>query len=385
MVIPRYLPAPITGPIRHVSRLSRGLAARGHDVHILTTDRDVQGNPPETEVEDGVHIHRLPGFGLGHLTFARGVGSTLDELNPDIVHSQGYRNWFSLIAARWSSRAGRPFVLTPRGSLRAFEHMSTRVHQKLPNRLYDFVTGKRELDDAHVIVTSRQEREDAHQMGIDEDRVHIIPHGVDFDEFPDPDGGNHGDGVQFLFVGRLTVQRDIPLLLKAIDRARKEDPNIHLSIVGDFIQGRIGIAEFLYKRRVKRLYDALDLEDHVTFHGGVYGDDLWDYYRSSDVFVYPSTWDNFGHALVEAAYFGLPLISTPTGIAPDLVDGDEGGIIVDHDDVDAMADAILEVTDDAEQVRRWRDTVQRRARKFTIDQNIEDHVDLYENMISDEC
>ena len=48
-------------------------------------------------------------------------------------------------------------------------------------------------------------------------------------------------------------------------------------------------------------------------------------YKSSNIFVYPSLYENFGQPLIEAAAHGLPLISTPVGIAKDIViDGETG-------------------------------------------------------------
>ena len=51
-------------------------------------------------------------------------------------------------------------------------------------------------------------------------------------------------------------------------------------------------------------------------------------YQSADIFVYPSLYENFGQPLIEAAAHGLPLISTPVGIARDIViDGETGYLI----------------------------------------------------------
>ena len=76
------------------------------------------------------------------------------------------------------------------------------------------------------------------------------------------------------------------------------------------------------------LVDELKIKDHVRFEGWKTGIELWKIYQESDLFVFASTYENFGLPLLEAASFGIPLISTDVGVAQDIIGKNNGGKII---------------------------------------------------------
>ena len=80
-----------------------------------------------------------------------------------------------------------------------------------------------------------------------------------------------------------------------------------LSGLKEIIDGVSGLEE------LKLLANQLNLNSNVTFTGEKNPADLKLLYKSSNIFVYPSLYENFGQPLIEAAAHGLPLISTPVG------------------------------------------------------------------------
>jgi len=79
--------------------------------------------------------------------------------------------------------------------------------------------------------------------------------------------------------------------------------------------------------------------DKVRFTGLIRGDDLIKLYQTSSFLVQSSRYETFGTVVAEALSCGLPVISTPTGIAPEIIDRSNGILLQQHG-VNEMADAI---------------------------------------------
>src|SRR5262249_38268251 len=111
------------GPIFAVHGLCRALAARGHELQVLTTNIDGPGitpTPIATPVDlEGVQVQYFPCPLIRRLYWAPALGrarhNPIGEL--DIVHLHTGVLWPTWAAARAARRAGVPYVLSPRGML----------------------------------------------------------------------------------------------------------------------------------------------------------------------------------------------------------------------------------------------------------------------------
>jgi glycosyltransferase involved in cell wall biosynthesis len=298
-----------------------------------------------------------------------------------VVHAQGYRNYFTEASAIYSKRSQFPLVITPGGSLLGYKFMSEGVLEELPNLAFDLVTRRRALNDSVVVPSSAAEAIEATALGVSPQRIRIIPHGVDFARLPTPPSRNAGSGERLLFVGRITEARNLKFLLRGFAQALRKRPSLRLTVVGDPIPGRYNVREKHYPSEVASLASQLGLSSQVIFRGGLYGSSLYQAYADHDVFVYTSRYDNFGYALVEAAYFGLPIISTDVGVAADLVREGLGGFLVSHDQDADLADAIHRATSDP----RWRasaiEFLRQQCRRFSLEADVEAHENLYNSLV----
>src|ERR1700738_2338480 len=123
-VVPTYLPAlRYGGPIRSVHALCRELAARGHDVHVFTTNVDGPGNsdvPLGRPVGvEGVQVTYFPSELLRRLYWSPSMGRALSAQTAsfDLVHIHAIYLWPTLAGARAARRHRLPYVLSPRGML----------------------------------------------------------------------------------------------------------------------------------------------------------------------------------------------------------------------------------------------------------------------------
>jgi glycosyltransferase involved in cell wall biosynthesis len=111
--------------------------------------------------------------------------------------------------------------------------------------------------------------------------------------------------------------------------------------------------------------------------------ELVNYYRDSDVFVFPSVWNEpFGMPVIEAMACGIPVVATKSGGIPELIEDGRSGLLVDRDDSDALADAILRLLND----NNLRESIgkvgrERVIEKFTWDRVANDLLKQYQRIL----
>ena len=136
--------------------------------------------------------------------------------------------------------------------------------------------------------------------------------------------------IRLLNVARLSYQKGIDVLLKALKLALPDLPAVSLTIVGS------GPDEMA----LRALCTNLDLDHVVRFAG--YQPDPAIFFQSADLFVLSSRWEGFPLVLLEALRFGLPLLSTDCQFGPgDLIDAPWVGQLVRVDDVESLAAGLI--------------------------------------------
>lgn len=137
-------------------------------------------------------------------------------------------------------------------------------------------------------------------------------------------------------VGRFTEEKNYPLLIKAFYEVQKEKPEYELKIYGR-VDERLGLRE---------LCKSLEIDAKVHFCGQV--DHVEDYIRDAALYVMSSKSEGMPNALMEAMALGLPVVATdcPSGGPRQLIRDGENGILVQNDDVSALAAGILRVLND---------------------------------------
>ena len=214
-------------------------------------------------------------------------------------------------------------------------------NQHTPYKLYDALTLKASAKSANaVVVSSKLEYEDAVEFGIEKTKLHVIPMGIDVDEYVDNPIKQNGDAINILFVGRIARVRRIEILLQAV--AKLSVPFYVTLVGGDEKTSSLSKAGYLDE--LKKLCITLNIKDRVTFVGPVAQDELFNWYSKGDVFVYPSLYENFGQPILEAAAAGLPIISAPVGVAQEIITDNETGFLFNGDDQE-LANRITQLTD----------------------------------------
>jgi glycosyltransferase involved in cell wall biosynthesis len=323
-VVPTYLPATrYGGPIVSVHGLCRALAARGHDVHVFTTNVDGDGTsdvPLGVAVPlHGVNVHYFASP-FRRLYYSPGMRKALRAVSEfDVVHLHSVFLWPTYAAARAAERARVPYVVSPRGMLvpELIDRKSRSV-KRAWIRLFENRTFWRS---SLVHFTSQQEERDAKRTEVPIPRAAIIPNGV---ELPPDRATNRGD--ELLFLGRINWKKGLDRLIGAMRLL----PEARLTIAGN--------DEENYRHSLPHL-------ENVRFVGPVSGEAKDELLRGAAALVLPSYSENFGNVVLEAMAVATPVVVTPeVGLAAEVERSGAG--VVTSNDPPALAAALRALLSD---------------------------------------
>ena len=366
----------VTGPTNQAFRVSKELEQRGFHSPILTTYCDVDRNLPPREDYRGVRVNRYRNqFRL--MRYCVSLGMIRGFRDFDLIHSHNYRNFQSDLSLFFSKLKGKPFILSTHGSLLGYRRYLEGRLARLPYALYDFLTFKltaRRAD--RIVVSSQVEYEDAIEFGINREKLRLVPAGIDVKRYGVA-CNKEKNNVTLLFVGRIARNRRVENLIKAL---KEVDDRVTLNLVGSE-EKTSSVSPGGYLKELAALAKNLGVEDRVQFVGPRFDDALVDCYCSADIFVYTSKYESFGQPILEAAAAGLPVISTPVGIAKELIRNGETGYLVEFDNPSMLAERIKALLD--EQVRSsCSKKIKELVRKtFAWDGIIDEYVKVYQELI----
>lgn len=317
--------------------LSRELASRGHDVHVVTMRYGKALRREQSD--DGVSVHRVPcirrsKFHCSLPEAALYVGrarSVLDDLTArvpfDVIHAH-----FILpggINARWlSNRTGTPYVLTAHGSdVPGYNPHRLQLAHRLSAPLWHRVTRS-----AGTIVCPSRAIEALVHARNPALRTTVIPYGFETGRYR----SDQPRKKRILVVSRLLRRKGVQNLLSALNDVSSP---YEVHIVGD--------GPFLETLRQQ----ARSAAGTVVFHGWLdnRSPELTALFETSQIFVLPSEAENFPVSLMEAMAAELAIVtSRGTGCAE--VVGD-AGILVDPGDPVELRDAILRLIAAPDEIR----------------------------------
>ena len=168
-------------------------------------------------------------------------------------------------------------------------------------------------------------------------KAEVLPLGFDVAGFTHEDRrDDRPDPIRVLAVSAMIAVKDYPTMIRAVHALRERGRDVRFTAVGWH-----GNAE--EHRRVTGLVSELGLGDIVEIRGTVDHVTMPEVYRAHDILLHASRHEAQGMAILEALASGLPVVSTPVGLAPELAEKRVVSL-VDIDDVGGIVDAILEVT-----------------------------------------
>ncbi|MEE8110615.1 MAG: glycosyltransferase family 4 protein [bacterium] len=346
---------PIPGGVEtYAFEMARNLGRLGEELTVLARSR-ARRWPGDSEIQGG-GVHRAYAKPLLWARYRACVRSERPEA-LFLTHRADFLGW----ALGTKRRKGTPIAVTVHGNELYGRRDLARIIEKV------------NAVDA-VFAVSRYAAGRLAELGVRQEILHAVPHGVALDKYsagsspdPEPAPSAEGDverGPVILSLGRLRAVKGFDRMIRALPAVLKKVPDARYIVVGDGPEGdrwKALARELGVDRRVQWLpsvpYDLLGHPPHA-------------YYNACDVFVGPSVPDPatsdveaFGIAFLEAAACGKPVVVGRCGGAPEAVEDGVTGFVVDAEDPEALAEAVLRLLTDRALRERMGEAGRRRVER----------------------
>ncbi len=177
-----------------------------------------------------------------------------------------------------------------------------------------------------VFVPSAAYIEILKERGMDEKKLKIFPRGVDYKKFYPRNHGrtqiinrhNISNGKIMLYTGRISHDKNLVTILKAIKDLQQKHKDLYLILAGDGPH--------------RKELEAKYADNHILFTGKIPREELPDYYSGADLFLFPSTSDTFGMSVLEAQACCLPALVSNEGGPKEIISHKETGEVIKSTD-----------------------------------------------------
>lgn len=396
------------GDINGVSRFIRNMAGvareTGRDLRVLTSTR--------MEIPREKNIHNVPPRWAGAmpgysnlevvLPAWREMARRAEEMRPDAVHIST-PGPVGLVGRRVATRLGVPMLGVYHTDFPAY------IERLFENEALTWLCSAHMrwfyAPFARVFTRSEEYVDSLERLGIERSKCVRLRPGIRVEEF----ARGHRDGrvasneaareescpggdeqekmkdgsralvpkgsVRVLYVGRVSVEKNMPFLSRVWTRAAKEigrrGLEAELWVVGDGP----------YRESMERELAGAGVRGTVRFLGFKSGEELRSVYGKSDVFVFPSTTDTLGQVVMEAQAAGLPVVVSDVGGPKEVVRDGETGLVRSATEAGAWVRAIVGLVED----RSRRIAMGRAAadfmKSFTMDRCFDHFWDVHEQEV----
>lgn len=359
----------IGGLQRLVVDISKKLDRSRYQVSVCTLR---EGGQLEDELlKDGINVIKLsPLNGIDYLTFWK-LYVILRKERPDIIHTHNTQ----------------PFV---EGGIAAkMAHITAHIHtdhgRQFPDkRRYMFAEwALSHFVDQIVAVSENLKNDISKYEKINPEKIKVVINGIDEEKFKKKvDKEKKMKEIGILnssspilgFVGRLSPEKGITYLIKAMKPLIKEFPNILLLIAGE---------GYLLKD-LRKESSELDTEHNIRFLGP--RSDIHEILGILDIFVLPSLREGLPLVLLEAAAAALPIVVSDVGGVRQVVNDGINGLIVEPQDVNGLYSAIRQLAINNKMRKEFGNkSLDLFENNFTIDKMMRKYDDIYQTCLKDSC
>ncbi len=368
------------GPVFKVRYLSNYLANIGHNVKVVTVDDGKDKIDDLKDWRDGLHnrvsIIRLKTlWKYRSITLNPSIFSVAQHQVPlvDIIHIFGFYDLLSPFVVGLARTHKTPYILEPIGMFTPI------VRSLLKKKVYHALLGRRLVSAAEfIIATSVQEKKELVSSGLESQSIVIRRNGIDLSEFSNlPECGQmrsrfsiDSDERILLYLSRLSPKKNPEMLIRSF--ANLDLPKTKLVLAGPNESG--------YLEKLQSIRKELGLESDIIFTGPLYGNEKISALVDADIFVLPSTNENFGNVIAESVAAGTPVVITDKcGIAPYIKD--RVGLVVSPAQ-DELQQAILTLLSDTALYKRLELACRDVAKEFSWDQPAASMEKLYKKVVA---
>lgn len=365
----------------HVHHLVKGLVKRGHKITIITT---MHPEKLKKEKIDNLNIFFVGDSPLRCTEkFYQESVVLFNQLNQkenfEIVHTQDYAGYGY---AKYDNEV--PLVITSHGtpinmlkSIIRVGYFRSFIRVPFWIKCHFFMEPLLLKNSSRIIAVANELAKDIEeQYKIPEEKIIVISNGIDVEQFKPKnlstlkqDLGIKEEKI-VLFVGVISKQKGLHILLKALKHVLEYRDDVRLIIVG---QGH-------HLKKIKCLTEDLKIKQNVIFTGRISNEDLPEYYNIADIIVVPSTGaEGLPVVIVESMATGKPVIASKIGGIPTAIEHFKEGILVEPRNSNELSEKILELLNNREMAENLGKAGRKKAlEQFSLDRMIEQTIKVYE-------
>ena len=298
---------------------------KNNEVHALTQSKFVDGLPEE-------RIHRFravqlnPHFSIDSLSAPKTVAKVSKEHNLQVLHIQ-MNSGSTEFVLPYFKKSVPPLVVT--------YHLAYAAGDSLTSTLFGIawkasLFASRKYDE--VILVDPSQKPYFIKSGFSEDKLTVVRNGVDTNLFnPGESCLKDDEIIDFVYVGRLSYDKGVNILLDAFQEYHCENPKSRLTVIGNgMLKGQV---------------DTCTDDGSVRWLGAIDHDKIPLVLQKMDAFVIPQNIGGLGLSVMEAMSCGLPVITTAIGETTRLLRPDEG-VLVEPDSASAVIEGMRILAED---------------------------------------
>lgn len=222
-----------------------------------------------------------------------------------------------------------------------------------------------------VIAVSEHTRLDlARVMDADPDNIKVVHWGADSNSASF--AGRPASGIVLGLGGGGAVRKNTPALVRMFSKVSAGDTKARLVI--------LGVTDATQRNQLQELIGQLELEGRVSLMGYVSDAELETFYKEAACLVYVSLYEGFGLPPLEVMVHGMPVVASNRSSIPEVVGN--AGILVDPENIDEIADAVLSLLHDEALHRQLSEKSWQRARQFSWRSTAEKTVSIFETALN---
>jgi glycosyltransferase involved in cell wall biosynthesis len=287
-----------------------------------------------------------------------------DPIDLVELHASG----FGPAVTRWARRERIPCLFVSH-SLRCFERRPPGMRWDA-RRYYAWANCRTANDCSRVLAVSQALKNQWLEQGLPAERIEVQHTATDGISACAPALSRKGDAVQLLYVGRLSPEKGLDVLIDAVELCtRRERLGVELMVVGA-ISPRDPLIVSVKRRQLP-----------VTFAGAQTNATARAMMAQADVVVIPSRYDACPLVAIEALQAGALIVASRVGGLPELIRDGETGLLVSPDDVAALVDVLCRIGRNRTAWASLRDAARDAGRRFTWSERGPQIVELYRRLV----
>jgi len=394
----------IGGHVNNVVQLSKALSARGHEIIIVTTPHRYPGNHKlgkKDDLHEWAEIFTLP-ISSRYLSVRYGLEFAFKSIlkireihkakKIDVIHGHSGYSILALITELSAKTLNLPSIHSIYCPIQvAGVNVVKLFSNEILSKFYFLLINK-------IIAVSGNVKNSLIRVGIPENKIAEVPIGINTELFnPNVLGYEirkryniDPDQPTLLYVGNLTMQKGLSVLIDALNIVKKDTPNLKLLMVLNLPLERYVKPDkldvdmeliFEIKDKIK----CYGLEDNIIPLGLL--DNMPQVMAACDVFITPFL-NTVGIAdypvsLLEAMAVGKPVIATKVGGIPEIVRHGRNGLLIEPGNVDDLANAIRYILQNKEEAKNMgKEAAKTIFERFRLETVVDELEKIYEEVIS---